>query len=78
MDIYELANEIIDYSDKNPGDFELLLKKDGLEIFVEGYAYVNNLGGEGEITNFEVRRGELSEEDIQEIKDEFYGTVNWS
>ena len=47
-------------------------------MFVEGHLYVNSRGGEGELDNIEVIEGELSEEDEEEIKEEYTNMVSWT
>lgn len=78
MDIYNLIDKIVEYSNDNPGNFQCTVEEDEIELFVKGYVYVNNKGGDGEITDLIVKKGHLSEEDIETIKEEFENIVCWS
>ena len=77
-DNYDIAEALGGYAEANEGDFAVLVNADGLKIFVEGHLYVNNRGGQGELDFIKVLEGELSEEDIEEIKEEFESYVSWS
>ena len=77
-DNYDIAEALGEYAEANEGDFAVVVNADGLKMFVEGHLYVNNRGGQGELDYIKVLEGELSEEDIEEIKEEFESMVSWS
>ena len=75
---YAIAEAIGEYAEANEGDFAVVVKAGDLKMFVEGHLYVNSRGGEGELDNIEVIEGELSEEDEEEIKEEYTNMVSWT
>ena len=77
-DNYDIAEVIGYYAEANLGDFAVVVEAGELKMYVEGHLYVNNRGGQGELDYIKVIEGELSEEDIEEIKDEFESMVSWS
>ena len=77
-DNYAIVEALGEYAEANVGDFAVVVKAGELKIFVEGHLYVNNRGGQGELDNIKVIEGALSEEDQEEIKNEFESYVSWS
>lgn len=80
-DVYVIAEKILEISRENPGKFCDYVVENDLRVYVEGYVYENNLGSEGELTYVDIEGfidNKEKEEIIQYLKEDFYGTVNYT